>query len=241
MTRPLIAVTCSFRDTAEGPWSGQHSVGHPYMLSLQGAGGTPLLVPGYDDDDEIRRVLELADGLLVTGGADFDPRAYGEQPDAKFGSVSPERDRLDRISIEWALERPDLPVMGICRGIQSINVVAGGTLIQDVPSQVEGALKHAQNGPMYYGTHDIEVSEGSRLREIVGAGRISVNSSHHQAVREPAPGWQVVARADDGVAEAIERTDGGWGLGCQFHPEAMVPRDPRMAAIFEAFVEACRR
>ncbi|MCD6361208.1 MAG: gamma-glutamyl-gamma-aminobutyrate hydrolase family protein [Armatimonadetes bacterium] len=239
MPDPLIAVTCSYRDSGDSPWSAIQLTPQLYLDAIQMAGGIPLLIPCLEESAAIERLMQTADGLLVTGGPDFDPREYGQQPRAKFGAVSPERDQLDRVAVRFALERPDMPILGICRGIQSINVIAGGTLIQDIPSEVENPLKHSQSGAMYYGTHDISVEE-SRLREIVGGERISVNTSHHQAVLEPAPGWRVVARADDGVVEAIERQEGGFGLGCQFHPEVMIRHDERMAAIFRAFVGACR-
>jgi len=240
MPGPIIAVTCSYRDTADGPWSATQMVGQVYLDALQAAGGVPLPLPHLDCAEDIVRLLAPAAGLLVTGGPDFDPRDYGQQPHARFGTISPERDRLDRIAIRFALDHPHMPILGICRGIQAINVVAGGSLIQDIPSQVEGALKHSQSGAMYYGTHDITIAEESRLAEIVGSTRVSVNSAHHQAVLQPAPGWRVVARADDGVIEAIEREQGCFALGCQFHPEVMARHDERMAAIFRAFVAACR-
>ncbi len=240
MGKPLIAVTCSFSNTGQTPFSANQSVGQPYVLALELAGGTPVFVPGLEDRDEVERLLAMADGLLVTGGPDFDPRRYGEQPHAKFGSVSPERDLLDTWVLEFSQENPDLPVMGICRGVQSMNVIAGGTLVQDIPSEVAGALKHNQGAPGWYGTHDIEVAEGSRLREIFGSHRVSVNSFHHQSVLDVAAGWRVVARTDDGVVEAIERVDGGFGLGCQFHPELMVEREPMILALLQAFVSACK-
>ncbi len=240
MARPLIAVTCSYLDSGDSPWAERHLVPACYLAALQGAGGTALLVPGLEDEDEVRRLLALTDGLLVTGGPDLDPRAYGQQPHAKFGAICPERDRLDRIALEYAFTNTGLPIMGICRGIQSINVVAGGTLIQDIPSQVTDALKHAQTTPGWYGTHDIAVASDSRLASILGGDSICVNTSHHQAVLDPAPGWEIVAHSEDGVVEAIERTDGAFGLGCQFHPELMVEREPRIAAIFAAFVDACQ-
>lgn len=239
MSNPIIAITCSYRDTADGPWSANQMVGQTYLNVLQAAGGLPMPLPLLDREEDMQRLLQSADGLLVTGGPDLDPRQYGQQPHAKFGAICPERDRLDRTALRFALDRPEMPVLGICRGIQAINVVAGGSLIQDIPSQVENALKHAQSGAMYYGTHDITIEQDCRLAEIAGGTRVSVNTSHHQAVLEPAPGWRVVARADDGVTEAIEREVGAFGLGCQFHPEVMARCEERMAAIFRAFVAAC--
>jgi putative glutamine amidotransferase len=239
VSAPIIAALCNQTESEGGAFSPRQVLNQAYVDALVAAGATPLPVPCLDDDERIIALLERADGLLVTGGSDFDPRAFGEQPHLKLGSVSPQRDHLDRVAIRYALDRPELPVLGICRGIQSLNVVAGGTLIQDVASQVPGALKHAQSAPGWYGTHDIEVSEGSLLREILGADRVSVNSFHHQAVREAAPGFEVSARTDDGVIEAIERREGVFCMGVQFHPELMAGRDARTAGLFRAFVAAC--
>ncbi len=236
MPAPVIAALCNLNEGDGGAFSARQVLNQAYVDALLAAGATPLPVPCLDDNERIIALLERADGLLVTGGPDFDPRAYGEQPHAKLGSIAPARDHLDRVAIAYALDRPDLPVLAICRGIQSLNVVAGGSLIQDVPSQVAGALKHSQSAPGWYGTHDIEVAEGSRLREVLGAPRLSVNSFHHQAVREAAPGFEVSARTEDGVVEAIERGGGAFCVGVQFHPELMAARDPRIAALFKAFV-----
>jgi len=239
MPAPVIAALCNLNEGDGGAFSARQVLNQAYVDALLAARATPLPVPCLDDDERVIALLERADGLLVTGGPDFDPRAYGEQPHAKLGSISPARDHLDRVAIGYALERPDLPVLAICRGIQSLNVVAGGSLIQDVASQVPGALKHNQSAPGWYGTHDVEVTEASRLREVFGTAQMSVNSFHHQAVREAAPGFEVSARTDDGVVEAIERGDGAFCVGVQFHPELMAPRDPRIAALFGAFIAAC--
>jgi len=241
MSAPIIASLCNLDAGDGGPFSGRQVLGQAYVATLVAAGATPMPVPCLDDDKRVLALLARADGLLVTGGPDFDPRAYGEQPYHKLGSLSPQRDHLDRVAIRYALDQPELPVLAICRGIQSLNVTAGGSLIQDVGSQVEGALKHSQSAPGWYGTHDIQITEGSRLREIFGASRVSVNSFHHQAVREAAPDFEVAARAEDGVIEAIERQDAAFCIGLQFHPENMAPREPRIAALFEAFVSACAR
>jgi len=223
LSAPIVAALCNPVEGDAGAFSARQVLNQAYVDALVGAGATPLLVPCLEDDDRIIALLERADGLLITGGADFDPRAYGQQPQSKLGAVSPARDHLDRVAVSYALERPEVPVLGICRGIQSLNVVAGGDLVQDIPSQVEGALKHSQSAPGWWGTHDIDIAKDSRLREIVGAVRL------------------VVARTDDGVTEAIERTEGGFCMGVQFHPELMASHDSRIAALFEAFAAACAK
>ena len=236
--KPRIGVLCNHTDGDSGPFAERQLVNQPYLDRIAEAGGAALLIHDCPDE-EIVALLELCEGLLVTGGADVDPRAYGQQPHAKLGSVSPRRDHLDAVAVRYALDRPELPMLGICRGIQSMNVVVGGTLLQDVGSGAESALKHNQTAPGWYGTHDIEVVEGSLLHELLGATLVSVNSYHHQAVADCAPGFEVAARALDGIIEAIERPDARFCLGVQFHPEIMAHRDATLMRIFTAFVEAC--
>ena len=238
MAMPRIGVLCNHADTDSGAFAERQLVNQPFLDRIEDNGGVPLLIPDLRDD-AIVDLLALCDGLHVTGGPDVAPRRYGRHPQAKFGSVSPRRDHLDAIAVGYALERPEMPVLGICRGIQAINVVAGGTLVQDVPSEVKGALKHGQGAPGWYGTHDITVVEGSRLHGILGCERASVNSYHHQAVDDLAPGFRIVARSDDRVVEAIEREEGALCLGLQFHPEIMAHRDETLMPIFAGVVEAC--
>ncbi len=239
MTSPRIGVLCNQQDGDGGTFSQRQIVNQSYLQCLESVGATPLLIP-HLADERVLELLELCHGLLVTGGADFDPRSYGRPPHAGLGSVVPRRDHLDRVAIGELLQRPEMPMLGICRGIQAINVVAGGTLIQDVPSEVPGALKHSQSAPGWYGTHDIDIAEDSILAEILGARRVAVNSYHHQAVDDVAPGFRAVAHSGDGVVEAIERSDAAFCLGLQCHPELMAPRDGRFMRIFSDFVDACR-
>lgn len=238
MPTPRVAVLCNYSAGDGGAFSAKQVVNQPYLDCIERAGGVPILVPDLTDD-AIIATLELCDGLLITGGADFDPRAFGRQPHARLGTINPRRDHLDRVAIGYALRREEMPILGVCRGIQSLNVIAGGTLLQDIGSEVEGALKHNQSAPGWYPTHDIDIAADSLLREIIGAERIAVNSFHHQAVDRPAPNFRVTARSDDGVIEAIERIAGGFCLGLQCHPELMAARDERMAAVFTAFIRAC--
>lgn len=240
MTSPRIGVLCNHgEDNSGGAFCERQLVNQPYLDRLEEAGAGCLLV--HDTSDEgIVGLLELCDGLLVTGGPDVDPRVYGCQPEAKFGAVSPRRDNLDRVAVGYALEREEFPMLGICRGAQAMNALAGGTLVQDIERQVKGALKHGQSAPGWYGTHDITIAEGSRLREIVGTDRLSVNSYHHQAIDRCADGFTIVARAGDGVVEAIERDEGAFCVGLQFHPEIMAQRDENLVRVFAAFVDACR-
>jgi putative glutamine amidotransferase len=237
--KPRIGVLCTCTEDDSGPFTERQQVNQPYLDRISDAGGVCLLIHDCAEE-EIVDLLELCDGLLVTGGPDLDPRTYGCQPHLKLGSVSPRRDHLDSVAVRYALDHPDLPMLGICRGIQAINVIGGGSLLQDVGSQVSGALKHRQDAPRWFGTHDIQLTEGSLLAEIVGGRSVSVNSYHHQAVDDVAPGFEVVARSEDGVVEAIERQEARFCLGVQFHPEAMANRDETLMGIFTAFIDACR-
>jgi putative glutamine amidotransferase len=162
-------------------------------------------------------------------------------PRPRLGQVSPQRDRLDEVAIAWAMERPQIPLLGICRGIQALNVFCGGTLIQDIPSEVSGALKHSQQAPRWYGTHTIAVEPGSLWAEVVGEDPLCVNSFHHQAVGDVAPGWVVSARSADGVVEAMENRSGAFRVGVQCHPEHMIHREPRLLRLFQRFVAEATR
>ncbi len=237
MASARIAVLCNHTDGDGGAFAARQLVNQAYLDCLEAAGATPVPVPDMADK-RILDVLGLCTGLLVTGGADVDPRTYGEQPRPKLGSINPRRDHLDRVAIEHALAA-DMPLLGICRGIQALNVMAGGTLLQDVGSQVDGALKHNQGAPGWYATHDLDIADGSLLRDILGCARVGVNSFHHQAVADPAPGFRATAHTADGVIEAIEREGGGFCLGLQCHPELMAARDERIARVFVRFVAAC--
>ncbi|MCE5218574.1 gamma-glutamyl-gamma-aminobutyrate hydrolase family protein [bacterium] len=233
---PRIAILCGYSDDP----SPRDHLPHSYAEAVVAAGGAPFLVPCLGSREALLRVLNGAEGLLITGGVDVDPFCYGAEPARALGALSPERDRLDEVAIAYALARPELPVLGICRGIQSLNAFAGGTLVQDIPTEVEGAIKHAQSAPTSHATHSVEVVSGSRLEGILGKRSWRVNSFHHQAVRDVAAGFEVAATAPDGVIEAIERRDAAFCLGLQCHPEHLVGLDEGARKLFAQFVAAAR-
>ncbi len=248
MSRPRIAIVCNVvgygdTDTAtpggEG-WAYQHSIGAHYVDAIAECGGLPVLVPCLDDPDSVLPLLESCDGLMITGGADVAPLDYGALPSRKLKLVNPYRDAFDRMAVRFALDHPDLPVLGICRGIQSYNVYAGGTLIQDIPSEVPGAIQHNQRAPAWQPSHPVTVEPDTRLAEVWGAGEVLVNSFHHQAIRDLAAGLRVVARSPDGVIEAAEAEGQAWRVLVQCHPEHMFRRHDHMRRLFEAFVAAAR-
>ncbi len=207
-----------------------------YSHAIELAGGAPILIPLTLGDESLRTIFSRLDGLFLTGGGDADPREFGEAVEPFCGEIDPARDAAELTLTRWALDQA-MPVLGICRGVQMLNVAAGGSLYQDIGVQVQGALDHRrQPGDSHdRRTHAIEVDADSALARALGESRIEVNSSHHQAVKQVAAGFRVVARAPDGIIEALEAEDGRFALGVQFHPEWLVD-DERILCIFREFV-----
>lgn len=234
--RPVIAILGNLLQGDGGEFSGRDNTTRAYTLALHAAGAAPCIVPCLEDEEAVESLLARADGVLISGGADLSPDNYGEAPRPQLGGVEPLRDALDATAVRYLLEHPDLPVLGICRGIQSLAVFGGGTLIQDIPSQVPDALQHSQKAPGWHGMHEIEIEPGSLLEQVTGRTRALVNTFHHQAVSTLPGGFVVSARTADGVVEAIEREGCRFCLGVQFHPELMAPRHPFIAQLFERFV-----
>ncbi|MDR0757406.1 MAG: gamma-glutamyl-gamma-aminobutyrate hydrolase family protein, partial [Tannerella sp.] len=192
-----------------------------YIQAILKAGGVPALIPVMTDGAALREIVAGLDGLVMTGGEDVDPQWYGESPRQQLGEVDPERDRYDIKLVKLAADR-NIPILGICRGEQLINVAFGGSLIQDIPTQApHSTINHSQDEERRVGTHTVNICPDSRLHEIVKAENILVNSFHHQAVKVVAPGFEAVAFSDDGITEAIESTEGRSILGVQWHPEHM--------------------
>ena len=207
-----------------------------YLAALQAAGATPVLVPLDTRDLD---GLEFADGLLLPGGVDVNPAAYG----ARDHPTSEWDDRIDELEFRltrWALGRK-LPILGICRGLQVLNVVLGGTLIQDLPSQRPEGVQHPRQGPRFSLTHRLTTVPGSRLAAVLGEDDIRVNSLHHQGVDRLAPGLIPSARAEDGLVEGVEMQGDDWVVAVQFHPEELFSTQPYAAGLFESFIAACAR
>jgi putative glutamine amidotransferase len=177
--------------------------------------------------------------MILTGGPDIDPRLYGEEILNDSVTLAPVRDRGEKILCALA-EARGFPVMGICRGMQYLNFYYGGDLYQDIPTQLETEVKHRMEPPYRRTSHRCLLAENSPLRQLLGTDEISVNSHHHQAVRKAAPGFEIMARCDDGVIEAIRRPEHKFFWGIQWHPEKIFDIDANSAKIFAAFVEACR-
>jgi putative glutamine amidotransferase len=192
------------------------------------------------DSSALEAVCAGLDGLLLTGGADIDPARYGEARLPECGEVEPERDELELALTGMALDR-DLPTLGICRGMQVLNVATGGALYQDIATQRPESAPHAHiTTPRDYRAHSVAVERASRLGEILGASEIQVNSLHHQAVKLPGAGARIVAWSSDGIAEAMELSDKRFAVAVQYHPEELVATDALSRRLFAAFTQACR-
>lgn len=226
--RPTILLSPDFE--------GRHfQLDRAYADAVAEAGGLPL-VATYGAP--VEKLLDLAEGVVITGGAfDIPPSAYGDELRPGCGPLKEERTRFEWALLQGALER-GLPVLGVCGGMQLLNVVLGGTLVQDIPTEVAGALSHEQKTPKDEPSHEIRIEEGSVLARAVGrAGEARVNSTHHQAVARLGRGLVVSATAPDGVIEAIEAST-GFVLGVQWHPERLLDSEPWNLAIYEALVRA---
>ena len=243
-SRPIIGIPTQTLHSIDGIPEGLPEswvMNQRYSRVVAAAGGLPVMVPLLDDEETLRALYDRLDGILLPGGVDVDPTTYGEPRRPDCGRVDPARDRVELQFARWAIAEGK-PLFGLCRGLQIVNVALGGTLYQDIASQLDGALKHDCFPTAGYArdhlAHDIAVSSGSRLAALVGATPLRVNSMHHQAVKDVAPGLVPTAIAPDGLIEALESSDGPFLLGVQWHPESLVERDPRMRRLLAGFVEA---
>lgn len=209
-----------------------------YINALLAQGILPVILPQTDDQALLKDMVEQLDGFIFSGGGDIDPAYFGEETHPKCGAPSPVRDRMELPLLRMLFARMDKPVLCICRGEQVMNVALGGALYQDLPSQVGGDIAHSQSESSDIPTHTVTIEPGTRLHSIIGEEAGMVNSLHHQAVKQPAEGLIVAARAADGVIEAIESPAHPFFMGVQWHPERMWAKHSPSARIFEAFAKA---
>ena len=246
-SRPLIGVTTQTLQAIDGiPEGLPHSVvmNQRYYHAAAMAGAAPVLIPLLDDTDALRAIYERMDGILIPGGVDIDPGAFGETPHEKLGRIDPARDRVEIQLAKWAVE-DEKPILGLCRGLQVINVALGGTLYQDLEAEYPNAIKH-DYFPNYgferdYLAHEVALVPGSRLEHALASSSIPVNSMHHQGIKVLASALAPSATAPDGLIEAVESTDENFVVGVQWHPEVFESSDPNTEHLFAAFLSAARR
>ncbi|HHT63126.1 MAG: gamma-glutamyl-gamma-aminobutyrate hydrolase family protein [Bacillota bacterium] len=229
---PIIGITCGEDEL-------NFFVRQFYVQAVEGLGGVPLLLPALKRNMIREKYLELLDGLILSGGVDVNPVLFGEEPVPGLGEITPQRDEFELLLTRefFSLGKP---IFAVCRGCQVLNLALGGTVYQDINSQLDKIIKHDQKAPRACPTHSLKVQPGTKLSRILPQEYRWVNSFHHQAVKDPAPGFIVAALASDGVIEAIEAQDHPFALGVQWHPECNWREDLGSYRLFQEFIKACQ-
>lgn len=238
--KPLIGITGAEIFNREEPWSpvtfGQSSF---YVSAVIHAGGLPIILPLLDSEADMRALYARCDAILFAGGNDPHPRLYGEEPDHTVTDVSVFRDTVEMRLMKWSLE-DKLPILGICRGMELLNIAREGSLYQDIPQFLPAASNHNLSNTqkdVHYLAHKLTVQAGSKLAVALGVTSVGTNTHHHQAVKKLGDGLQAVAWAEDGVIEAIEDPRMPFVVGVQSHPESLEAETvPEWQGLFKAFV-----
>ena len=240
--RPVIGITTQTLEAIPDQLPRCWVMSQRYVHVLSGAGAIPWVIPLLErDETTLREIYDRLAGLFLPGGVDIDPATYGEMMAPACGRTDPARDWTELLLARWAIA-DHKPLLAVCRGVQLLNVAIGGTLFQDIGTQVPAAIKH-DNFPSGGHrrddlSHDVRIAPGSRLARLLETETLSVNSMHHQGIARLAPGLEAVATAQDGLIEGVEASNGAFLLGVQWHPEDLVDRDPRMRRLFDAFIAA---
>lgn len=246
MTRPVIGLTTQTLHSIDGippALPASWVMNQRYFLAVTMVGAVPWMIPLFDDDlQTLRAIYERLDGILIPGGVDIDPRQYGEEIRPECGNLDPARDRVELQLARWAME-DGKPVLGLCRGLQVINVASGGTLWQDLAAQNAAFAKHDFFPTAGYErdhiAHSVTVSAGSRLARLLDMEEVPVNSMHHQGIKRLGASLAATAVAPDGLIEAIEGTaDDHFLVGVQWHPEVFEMSDPHTRHLFGGFIRA---
>ncbi len=238
--KPLIGVTCGVSIQPNG--SRRHSLGDTYINALVKAGAAPVIIPSTTNEDALYSIYRSLDGLLLSGGVDIHPRYFNEEIDGSE-EIDEIRDQTEILLTGWGL-KDDLPIFGICRGHQVLNVALGGSLFQDIPSQVGNeALDHQKSvsaGVRSFLAHEVKINPDSKLAKITGATELKVNTLHHQSVKQPGKSLRVTALAPDGIIEGLESDQHKWVLSVQWHPEDLYEGLDWSRKLFGAFVSEVR-
>lgn len=241
MPAPLIGVTTSkiFHPISKLPWT---ALSKAYSRAVIQAGGIPVLLPNNLPIEHISGFLSRVDGVVFSGGGDIEPARFGGKMHMKVKNINPKRDEIE-IQLATKVIETGKPFLGICRGLQVVNVAMGGSLYTHIPDQVETSISHANPVPKYspdHLAHEVEIQAGSLLGKIVGEAKVMVNSRHHQASKDLGKGLKTTALAHDGIIEAVEVSGHPFGLAVQWHPESL-PEDGVSQVIFRALVDSVKR
>jgi len=243
MRRPIIGIPTQTLEAIPNELPRCWVMSQRYVLALVECGGIPWVLPLLPDDPETMRAMyDRVDGVLLPGGADIDPASYGEVRGPHCGRTDAERDRSEVMLTRWALAEGK-PLLGICRGVQIINIAAGGTLYQDIAAERAGATKHdyfprGNRNPRSQLVHDVSITPGTRLAAILDEPRARVNSMHHQGIKTLGAGLVAAAIATDGVVEGVEKAGDDVLLGVQWHPEDLTHSEQHMQRLFGALLDA---
>jgi len=236
--RPLIGIPsqADFRDGSRRP---VYCNNRAYVHAVESAGGVPILIPLFKDLSLLDTLLPRLDGLLLSGGVDMQPGLFGEEPHPLADVPDEKLDEIEMTLAAWALQE-DIPTLGVCRGMQLLNVALGGTLYQDIDDLCPDSLRHCRREmPRDYLAHRVDVLAGSRMEQVLGTSSFLVNSLHHQAVKQPGKGVVISGCSEDGIAELMEVPGCRFMLAVQFHPEEIYTKEVHCARLFSAFVQAC--
>ena len=229
--KPVIGITTDIENESK------YVLNHNNVQAVLRAGGLPVILPiGIEQD--VQQLSTMLDGLLLTGGGDIDPMLFGEEPHKHLGDVSPSRDSIEMALVQEMLKK-NKPILGVCRGLQIINIALGGNMYQDIYSQRDvPLLQHTQKAHRFHQSHFVQVKKGSLLESITKSEQIKVNSYHHQAVKDVPLSLIISGVASDGIIEAIESTEHAFVLGVQWHPEALADnKETASLRLFEKFLK----
>jgi putative glutamine amidotransferase len=236
--RPIVGIPCQadFRERSGRPIYGNNRT---YIHAVESASGIPVLIPLLHDTALLEPLFAHLDGIVFTGGVDIQPELFGEEEHPELGEVDAQLDDFELALARWALAR-DMPILGVCRGMQLLNVVMGGNLYQDIAAQCPGSIAHSRRElPRNTLIHNVRVEVGSQAERVLGASEVWVNSLHHQSVKDSGAGVHISGHAEDGVAELLEIPGHLFALGIQCHPEELYATEKWSAHLFAAFVQAC--
>lgn len=233
--KPIIGITPIYDPEKESFW-----MLPGYMHALENAGALPVMLPMSSDEQIIKKIMSSVDGILFSGGHDLNPSLYGEEMLPQCGRYIAPRDESEKKLMKYSIVA-DMPMLCICRGFQLLNVVLGGTLYQDIPTQLVSDMVHRQGKPYDKPVHSVMINEGTPLYDLLQTDKLDVNSRHHQGIKDLSPMLAVMAEAPDGLAEAVYIPGSNFVWGVQWHPEHMHSVSRESRRIFEAFTVACGR